>query len=362
VGAYTEKATLPVGEQGTPLALFGDLSPSSRTASWDKNWPIKPDVVLEGGNWMMQGHPPALQHHALSLLSTSHHYPLRAFTSFDQTSAATALAARFVSDLWADYPRLRPETIRGLFVSSARWTKQMQSYLPETPKKGDFDVLFRRYGFGVPDMERARRSASNALTLIVEDKIVPYRKPQKNGNRQAKQPSVNNEMKLFNLPWPTSELRKLGTKLVTLRVTLSTYIAPNPSEVVRGHRYQYASHNLRFRLNHADEKELGFIERVRRDSDDTFTDGDWDFGSKRRTVGSIQVDQLTCKASDLARRNLLVVYPVSGWWKTQAVDNPEQKEAWFSLIVEIDAGTVDADLYAEISQKIELLNAAQNIV
>jgi hypothetical protein len=74
------------------------------------------------------------------------------------------------------------------------------------------------------------------------------------------------------------------------------------------------------------------------------------------------VDQLTCKASDLARRNLLVVYPVSGWWKTQAVDNPEQKEAWFSLIVEIDAGTVDADLYAEISQKIELLNAAQNIV
>ena len=43
-----EKTVLPPGDAGIPLAPAGDLSPSSRTASWASHWPIKPDVVFEG--------------------------------------------------------------------------------------------------------------------------------------------------------------------------------------------------------------------------------------------------------------------------------------------------------------------------
>ena len=93
VGAYTEKTTLPHGETATPLAPFDDLSPSSRTASWSSHWPVKPDVVLEGGNWAAGAMPPPMRHNFLSLLSTHHTYPQRSFSCTYDTSAATALAA-----------------------------------------------------------------------------------------------------------------------------------------------------------------------------------------------------------------------------------------------------------------------------
>ena len=41
------------------------------------------------------------------------------------------------------------------------------------------------------------------------------------------------------------------------------------------------------------------------------------FGLNRRDVGSLQIDELSCPASDLARRNILAVHPVAGWWKTK---------------------------------------------
>jgi len=213
IGAHTEKSVLPPGEPGAPLAPVGDLAPSSRTASWSSHWPLKPDVVMEGGNWVVNGPPPPMKHAALSLLTTDHTYPARAFTAVGETSAATALAARAITDLWSDYPHLWPETIRALFVSSARWTAQMTSHLPPNPGKGDFGTLFKRYGYGVPDMGRARRSASNALTLVAQDTITPYR-PSDSGAADH----VHNEMKLFELPWPVEALRALAASPVTLRV------------------------------------------------------------------------------------------------------------------------------------------------
>lgn len=360
VGAYTEKSILPAGVVGAALAPVGDLSPTSRTASWFSHWPIKPDVVLEGGNWLVSGPPPPLGHQALSLLTTTRDYPQHAFTTCSDTSAATALAARAMTQIWSDYPDLRPESVRALFVSSARWTGQMQSHLPANPAKGDYTPLFRRYGYGVPDLNRARRSASNALTLIVEDTIVPYRKSDKKHS-----PHTHNEMKLFKLPWPVDELRRLNNAMVTLRVALSTFIDPNPSEPSRGSKFGYASHNLRFKLKRANETEAQFLARVSAAAEQTddaaamaFEDDGWDFGRNRRDVGSLHIDQLTCPASDLARRGTLAVYPVTGWWKTQKSIDPKDRIANFSLIIEIDAEQLEAQLYAEVANAIVALNAA----
>lgn len=359
VGAYTEKVLLPQGEAGAPVAPLGDLSPSSRTASWSSHWPIKPDVVLEGGNWVANGAPPPMKHHALSLLTTSHNYPARSFAPCGETSGATALAAGAITDLWSEYSELWPETIRALFVSSARWTPQMLSHLPANPQKGDYAPLFKRYGYGVPDMQRARRSASNALSLIVQDEITPYRKSD-----TANAEPVHNEMKVFQLPWPVEELRKLGNTSVTLRIALSTFIEPNPSEPARGSKFRYASHNLRFKLNRPNESEADFLARVSKASEQpeltvaTEDDG-WEFGRNRRDVGSLQIDQLRCSASDLARRNLIAVHPVAGWWKTKGIGDPEQRIAQFALVVEIDSGTVEADLYTEVAVAVEALNVVQ---
>lgn len=226
----------------------------------------------------------------------------------------------------------------------------MRSHLPANPQKGDYERLFRRYGYGVPDLDRARRSAANALTLIVEDEIVPYGLSEKTGG------DVHNEMRLFELPWPVQELRKLGASMVTLRIALSSFIAPNPSEASRGSRYRYASHNLRFKLNRANENAQQFEARVGKalDADGPQSDeGDlWEYGSNRRDVGSLHIDQLTCQASDLARRNLIAVHPVAGWWKSKALIEKGLPNVRYSLIVEIDAQELEADLYAEVQTAI----------
>lgn len=358
VGAYTEKSVLPPKEPGKPLAPVGDLSPSSRTASWSSHWPIKPDVVFEGGNWFVHGAPPPMRHSALSLLTTDHQYPQRAFTTCGETSAASALAAKAITELWSDYPELWPETVRAIFVSSARWTRQMQSHLPAKPTKGDYGHLLQRYGYGVPDMDRARRSASNALILVVQDTIIPYRKAEKSGGAH-----VHNEMKLFELPWPIEELRKLANSPVTLRVALSTFVHPNPSETARGSKFGYASHNLRFKLKRAGEDRSTFIARINKAADQldapTLDEDDgWVFGRNRRDVGSLQIDELTCAASDLARRNIIAVHPVAGWWKSKTVSDPTELSARFALLVEIDAGSVESELYNEVHAAIETLNIA----
>ena len=298
-----------------------------------------------------------MQHGWLSLLSTHHSYPVRSFCFTHDTSAATALAAKQVTELWSDYPTLWPETVRALYVASARWTPQMLSHLPASPNKGDYARLFRRYGYGVPDLERARRSATNALTLVVEDEIVPYGLSEKTGE------DVHKEMRLFELPWPVEELRKLGTAMVTLRVALSSFIAPNPSEASRGSRYGYASHNLRFKLNRANENAHQFMARI---SKATNADGPqseeedlWQYGSNRRDVGSLHIDQLTCPASDLARRNLIAVHPVAGWWKSKARLKKGLPTVRFSLVVEIDAQELEADLYAEVQTAVAAMTAVE---
>lgn len=359
VGAYTEKVRMPADLPGQAVAPAGDLAPSSRTASWSKHWPIKPDVVMEGGNWVQDHLPPPLSHPALSLLTTDHRYPLRSLTTTADTSAATALAARAITELWEDYPHLWPETIRAIFVSSARWTQRMKSHLPANPSKGDFVRLFQRYGYGVPDQARARRSAANALSLIVQDTITPYR-PSATAGAEP----VHNHMKFFQLPWPREALRQLGATEVTLRVALSTFVEPNPSEAARGSKFRYASHNLRFKLNRANENQAQFQARINKLADDPEADpvadnDGWIFGRNRRDVGSLHIDELRCPASDLARRNLLAVHPVAGWWKSKSVQNVDQKAARFALVVELDAGDVEADLYTEVETAIANLNVAQ---
>ena len=361
VGAYTEKTQLPDEEAATPVAPFGDLSPASRTASWSSHWPLKPDVVLEGGNWAASAFPPPMRHGWLSLLTTHHQYPLRSFCFSHDTSAATALAAKDVTELWSDYPALWPETVRALYVASARWTPQMMSHLPASPQKGDYAPLFQRYGYGVPDLDRARRSAVNALTLIVEDTITPYGLSKKTGG------DVHNEMKLFSLPWPVEALRAHGNAEVTLRVALSTFCAPNPSEASRGSRYRYASHNLRFKLNRADEDARQFMARISKvaekpEGPESAEEDLWEFGSDRRDVGSLHIDQLTCRASDLARRNLIAVHPVTGWWKSKARLRSGLPSVRYALIVELDAEQAQAEIYAEVQAEIAAMVDAKSVV
>jgi hypothetical protein len=214
IGAYTERASIgdPTFNGWQPIATPGQLSPASRTSLvWsDKTWPIKPDIVMEGGNNAIDPATGRADYvDDLSLLTTRVSATGAQLTTTGDTSAAAALAARYAAIVWANYPDLWPETVRALLVHSARWTDQMRTEFPDNQRHN----RLRCYGYGVPNLQKALWSASNAATLIVEGSLQQF---YKDGTVKTK------DMHLHNLPWPRQVLEDLGEVPVRMRVTLST--------------------------------------------------------------------------------------------------------------------------------------------
>jgi Subtilase family len=150
-GACTDKITIThpdyVGWQ--PVAPIGDLSPASRTSCiWDRQWPIRPDVVFEGGNFAHDGVNPASAIDDLQLISTHYRPNVRLFDAFGDTSAATALGSNLCAGIMSARPELWPETVRGLVVHSAEWTPAMRARFDAAATQAQKLALLRRYGWG----------------------------------------------------------------------------------------------------------------------------------------------------------------------------------------------------------------------
>ena len=340
-----------------PIAPKGGLSPFSSTSlPWERHWPLKPDVVLEGGNVAMDSFG-AVTIPSLSLLTTSHRPAERSFTTSRATSAATALASRLAAQVMEAYPGLWPETVRGLIIQSAEWTDAMKAaYLPESqsPSKGDYQKLLRRCGFGVPDLERALWSVANSLTMVVEETLVPFER-RKSGN------VVSREMHIHSLPWPQEALGILGETPVEMRVTLSYFIEPNPSRRGVRSRYLYESHGLRFDVKRPLETIDGFRGRISAATrDDQYVSGksgsdpSWLIGTQHRHLGSLHGDIWCGSAADLASRGVIAVYPTSGWWKTRPTLQHYDRAVRYALVVSIRAPEVDVDLYVEVANQIDI--------
>lgn len=357
VGACTQKSDTQ-DPNYTAVASAGALSPYTTTsAAWDGAWPLKPDVVLEGGNLGDNGLGP-IGMSSLHLLTTNNEPLTRLFTTFNATSAASALCARMAAQIAAVYPSLRPETVRALIVHSAEWTPAMRAmYLSGggPPTKNEYTNLIRHCGWGEPDLGRALWSASNSLTLVVEDSVHPYKK------EKGKSPA-SRDMNLHALPWPREALEGLQDAPVQMRVTLSYFVEPNPSARGAASKFYYPSHRLRFDVQRPlDSSTADFVARVnaaaqREDDGDAVNprDPDWYLGDRQRHRGSLHQDVWEGTAADLASRGFLAVYPAAGWWRTRPALERYDLPARYSLIVSIRTQQTEIDLYNEIAQQVEI--------
>lgn len=323
-----------------------DLSPSSTTSiSFDRNMPYKPDIVMEGGNQIIvPGTATVMDPDDMTMLTTAHASTGRLLVDFRDTSAATAQAARIAGILQAEYPKFWPETIRALLIHSAEWTAPMKKAFGKS--KSDAVSRLRRYGYGIPSLNRARYSANDSLTMIVQQKIQPFRKKvttDEHGNETTGSEIETYQMGLHSLPWPKEQLLELGDQPVSMRVTLSYFIEPKPGRregfVKSRHRYQ--SHGLRFEVKRPQEDLVRLRQRVNaaaREEEETYeavgdTSG-WALGPQVRTRGSIHSDLWSGTAADLANCGFVAIYPVSGWWR-ESKGNHWSKEARYALIVSI---------------------------
>jgi hypothetical protein len=364
VGAYADRDVLTEQHYAgwKSVARLGELCPSSTTSIlWKDTWPLKPEIVLPGGNAARDPEGKSCTFAPSLCLLTTYFRPfMRQFAAARETSAATALAAGLAARIQAQYPRLWPETVRALLIHSAEWTEAMKARLPsrkgkrtQKPKKRDYELLLRTFGYGVPDERTALYSAADALTLIVEGELQPYGQHPVRKNELATQ-----DMHLHVLPWPTDVLTELGDTEVELRVTLSYFIEPLPGD--RGYsqsqRHRYASHGLRFELKTATETPDQFRVRInkaaRGEEEDATSKGDstsWDFGAQLRSGGSIHSDRWRGPAVDLARKGYLAVYPTVGWWKERPRYERWKNRTRYALVVSIRTPGVDTDIYTPVA-------------
>jgi hypothetical protein len=358
IGGYTDKAL--IDQRKYPgwraLARAGDLAPSSCTSmTWKRTrWPIKPDIVLEAGN--MGLHPdhvePDYIDDRLQLLSTAHDFQTnKPLVTFGDTSAATAIAARLAAMLWAKYPNLTPESVRALIVHSAAWTPAMLARFTDAQGFIDYEGLVRCFGYGVPTIRQLFSSADNSLTLIAQESITPFHK-----DGTAVKPR---EMKLHALPWPRDELAQLLDTPVTMRVTLSYFIEPNPGARGWTTKFGYQSHGLRFAVKRAPETTQAFVRRINKaareddyDADHFGETGEWIFKNNTSlpSLGSLRSNIWRGKAADLAARDHIAVVPTYGWWNKRPNLEGYIKASHYALIVTIT--TPETDIYTAVATQI----------
>jgi Subtilase family len=351
VGACTDRALIEDADYDgwTPVANPGDLSPWSATGvTMSSKWPNKPDVVFEGGNVATDGQQFNGGVADLCLLSTFFRPIEKLFVLTNATSTATAQVARLAAIISAEYPLLWPETLRALVVHSAEWTPLMQAGVNQAANRQAVATLLRRYGFGKPAVSRALRSANDALTLISQAVIRPYREGK------------TREMHVHRLPWPSEVLQTLGDQDVTLRVTLSYFVEPNPARRGWRARHRYASHGLRFDVKTGDESSAEFRRRLNKqavaaDGEQPTTTSDsakWVLGDQLRHRGSLHSDIWHGSAAELAERGVIGVYPVSGWWKEQPKRDRSALGARYALIVSIETPADDVDIWTPVAQQV----------
>jgi Subtilase family len=358
VGAFTERVELPPGQTYSEYRIVatqpGGVSPFTSTGVAGSEWPIKPDVVMEGGNLAVSQLLYDSGIDTLSGLTTQRtQIAGRPLTMLNMTSEATAHAARLAATIWLTEPKLRPESVRGLIVHSASWTTVMREQFPSIN-----DRLIA-CGYGVPDERLASECAHGVATIVVEDKLPnavleeePKKKAPKRLDTKVTEPKLRRKAKVYRLPIPESLLLDLDPD-VELRVTLSYFAEPN-----KFGRSIYRGLDLKWDMQGPQELEDEFLQRINVLRRPKGPDGKpvkvaskksfpWDVGIQWRSRGTVQSDRWRGKMSALVGDKLIAIVPVLGWWDQRKT--LKTQEMPFSLVVSVFGPRV----YAAIKPRIE---------
>lgn len=237
----------------------------------------------------------------------------------------------------------------------------MLAAIAAKPGKRDRYALVRRFGYGVPNYERATASAANDLGLIVQAEIQPFRLE---GRRKF------NECHYYNLPIPRNMLEGLDNENIELKVTLSYFVDPNPGLGANVDPQRYRSHGLRFDLRRKNEtierfkKRVNAAEleetdgRIRADADDAR----WTLGGRSVSAGSLHSDVWIGPAIELAGRDMLCIKPVNGWSRNRSTREVCNAVRRYALVVSLRTRNADVDLYTPITTMINLPVEVETLV
>ena len=363
IGAYTEHYSLRNATY-TDWRIFsdiGEVSPATSSSvrwTWGKNSPIKPEVVFEGGNY------------AISPCGTDFDYPedllllttsgvRNDLTVHKDTSAATALASKFIAEMTQKYSNYWPETLRGLLIHSAEWNDKMRAYADRTSVM----VALRTFGYGIPHLQKALNSQNNSATIVIEREI-NILKIEGDGEIRF------DELHHHKVPIPKELILRAVAEnpnsLGRLKVTLSYFIEPNPTSNKYATKYAYRSFGLGFNVKSPSQSEENFLATINRLAvDENYTgsqnsyDG-WLFKDDFRRLGSVHSDSWEGTIADLVSMDTIVVFPIYGWWKNSKFVR-EDYTVRYSLIISVESDS-DIDIYNGIQNLIAVEQQASTLI
>lgn len=307
---------------------------------------LKPDLMAHGGNlanpMRFEGKQWQTTDSRLGVLAC--HHDFIGNTLFTEQSG-TSFAAPYISHLAGrflnQYPTSSANLVRAMLVNHASLINEIESAFSEDLKKaysGDPKTLNRDIcrdiaGYGIINEDTLYRSSENAVTLLIEETI------------------ENNSHQFFELPLPVEFLRSKRS-LRDLRISL----AYTPE--VRTTRIEYTATKISYRF--VKGTSLQEVEKYFNHNTQASMESRNDDSPTNRTITSQTRDKCTvqlstwkfrqCKPSE--RWYVVVTRQDREWGKAVALE----QEPYAMVITVTDRENAEAELYTQISEKIQERN------
>jgi Subtilase family len=311
---------------------------------------IKPDLVDFGGDLVVDGSRVIANEPGVSILTLAKDDSKSMFRAYCGTSFAAPRVANIAAQLFTQFPNATSNLIRALIVNSATLPNEIPSVFQakNAQDKKQLQKQLQIYGYGQPDLFRAKYSAENYVVLLEDDVQIPV-----------------GSFQIFEIPQlPDDYLRTKGTR--TLSITLAF---DPPTLPTRGDSYLGIS--MEFNLFKNIDKDSivnAFVKASKEHSTDKFTEisleelkkmhpgkgisVDLFPGSNLRKKGCLQQGQV--KISPQARGfdqgpMYLVLSCARKWAKPGEIDIQR-----YALVVSINHSNPEVDLYNQLKLRTQI--------
>jgi len=341
---YTEDA-----QRNVVARVQGYPSPFTRSG-FGVDGMIKPDLVDFGGDLVVDGKRVIDNDAGAAILTLAKNYSGSMFRAYCGTSFAAPRVANIAAQLFTQFPNATSNLVRALIVNSATLPSEIPCVFQakDDKDKKQLQKQLQIYGYGQPDLFRAKYSAENYVVLLEDDVQIPV-----------------GSFQIFEIPpLPDEYLKTKGTR--TLSITLAF---DPPTRPTRGDSYLGVT--MEFNLfKDIDKKNIvnAFVKASKETSTEEFTEislkelkkmhpgkgisVDLFPGSNLRKKGCLQQGQvkISPKARGFDQRPLYLVLSCARKWAKQGEIDTQR----YALVVSMNHSNPEVDLYNQIKLRTQI--------
>lgn len=308
---------------------------------------IKPDLVDFGGDLVVEGSRVIPNEAGVSILTLAKNSTGSMFRAYCGTSFAAPRVANMAAQLFTQFPNATSNLIRALIINSATLPAEIPHILQGDDTAQSRERL-RIYGYGQPDLFRAKYSAENYVVLLEDDVQIPV-----------------GSFQIFEIPpLPEEYLRTEGNRILSISLAFDP-----PTRPTRGDSYLGVTMEFNLFKNLDKESIIGaFVKASKETSTEEFTEISLEElkkqhprkgitvnlspGSRLRNKGCLQRGQvqISSRARGFDQQSLYLVLSCARKWAKQGEVDMQR----YALVVSINHSNPEVDLYSQIKLRTQV--------